>query len=157
MKERVSAFAGSRTPISKMIIEELSERGTVEALDVVSDQNVSLRHAVEELAVQEKLNDSQRHACLDCVDHRLCLIQGPPGTGKTTCIKALIQIYARAGGLLGCTAPSHIATDNICRRVQGTLAALNLSWNVFMFVCGWFGILPLLCEMLYVVVWFSIV
>ena len=109
MKDRLLAFAESRTPLSRLIIEETAERGTVEALELVGEQNVDMRHAVEEIVVREKLNASQRQACLDCLAYRLCLIQGPPGTGKTTCIKALIQLYVRGGGLLGCAAPSNIA------------------------------------------------
>ena len=37
VKERVSAFAGTRTPVSKLIFEELAERSMVEALEKCSN------------------------------------------------------------------------------------------------------------------------
>ena len=133
MKDRLSAFASSRTPLSQLIIEEMEERATVEALEVVGMQNAHAMHAVEGIACKEELNDSQRQACLDCLTHRVCLIQGPPGTGKTTCIKALAQLYVRCGGLLGCAAPSNLATDNVCRGIEGTRG--GFSFLVHLFCC----------------------
>jgi hypothetical protein len=78
------------------------------------------------------LNERQRRAVSGAIatPHAFC-IQGPPGTGKTTVICELVQQLIARGERILLVAPSHVAVDEVLRRIgtrQG-VRALRLSWD----------------------------
>ena len=81
----------------------------------------------------ERLNDRQRAAVRGAVStsHAFC-IQGPPGTGKTTVICEIIQQLAARGERVLMVAPTHVAIDEVLRRIGSRegVRALRLSWDV---------------------------
>jgi hypothetical protein len=78
------------------------------------------------------LNSEQRAAVAGAVatPHLFC-IQGPPGTGKTTVICEIIQHLIRRGERILLAAPTHVAVDEVLRRIGSCdgVRALRLSWD----------------------------
>ena len=78
------------------------------------------------------LNERQRAAVAGAVGtHNAFCIQGPPGTGKTTVICEIIQQLIARGERILVLAPTHVAVDEVLRRI-GSLSgvrALRLSWD----------------------------
>ncbi|WP_033441818.1 DEAD/DEAH box helicase [Saccharothrix sp. NRRL B-16314] len=58
-------------------------------------------------------------------------IQGPPGTGKTQVITELVSRLTRRGERVLLTAPTHVALDEVLRRLneEPGVLPIRLSWN----------------------------
>jgi len=82
------------------------------------DREPTFHTSVEDLAVSETLNASQREAVKFAMTaNDLAIIHGPPGTGKTTTIVEIIrQAVSRGERVLAC-APSNTAVDNLLERL----------------------------------------
>ncbi|WP_163507090.1 AAA domain-containing protein [Fodinicola acaciae] len=81
----------------------------------------------------EPLNDAQRKAVAGALaTPHAFLVQGPPGTGKTTVISELIQQLVVRGERVLVLAPSHVAVDEVLRRVGPLpgVRALRITWDV---------------------------
>jgi len=78
------------------------------------------------------LNERQRAAVAGVLaaPHFFC-IQGPPGTGKTSVICESVQQLVKRGERVLLVAPSHVAVDEVLRRIgsQEGVRALRLSWE----------------------------
>ena len=69
------------------------------------------------LQLKHRLNSSQVAALAASMKQVVTLIQGPPGTGKTTTSVALLELHAKYAKLLGVTAPSNHAVDEVMLRL----------------------------------------
>ncbi|HEV8167013.1 MAG TPA: AAA domain-containing protein, partial [Actinomycetota bacterium] len=80
----------------------------------------------------EPLNEPQRRAVAGALaTPHAFLVQGPPGTGKTTVISELIQQLIARGERVLMLAPSHVAVDEVLRRVgpKPGVQALRITWS----------------------------
>lgn len=59
------------------------------------------------------LSSGQRQAVLTALDQRVAVITGGPGTGKTTIIRAIVEIYRRAGARVVLGAPTGRAAKRL--------------------------------------------
>lgn len=78
------------------------------------------------------LNEDQRSALAGALSSpHAFFIQGPPGTGKTTVITELVQQLADRGERVLFLAPTHVAVDEVLRRVRSikNLFPLRLAWD----------------------------
>ena len=68
----------------------------------------------------EGMDCSQRSAWRSAIEaeNPVVLIQGPPGTGKTFCLEQVVRKLCEQKLRILITAPSNIAVDNICRRIN---------------------------------------
>ena len=97
------------------------------------NQNCSIeRFFCDEQPGAPKLNERQRQAVVGAVNapSAFC-IQGPPGTGKTTVICEVIQQLLARGQRVLMVAPTHVAIDELLRRVGARpgVRAVRLSWD----------------------------
>lgn len=73
-----------------------------------------------ERAEGRSLYDAQKRAVVGALNaERAFFIQGPPGTGKTTVISEIVQQLAHRGERVLMVAPTHVAVDEVLRRVGG--------------------------------------
>ncbi|WP_432904039.1 AAA domain-containing protein [Micromonospora matsumotoense] len=80
----------------------------------------------------DPLDDDQRRAVAGALaTPHAYLIQGPPGTGKTSVISELIRQGIARGERVLMLAPSHVAVDEVLRRVgpKPGVRALRITWN----------------------------
>lgn len=78
------------------------------------------------------LNDEQKKAVAGALaTPHAFFIQGPPGTGKTTVIAEIIQHLVERGERVLMLAPTHVAVDEVLRRVGNKPGVLpvRLAWS----------------------------
>lgn len=78
------------------------------------------------------LNDEQKKAVAGALaTPHTFFIQGPPGTGKTTVIAEIIQHLVERGERVLMLAPTHVAVDEVLRRVGNKPGVLpvRLAWS----------------------------
>ncbi len=75
--------------------------------------DVSARLAEVEQATGRPLADSQRHAVLEALKHRLMVITGGPGVGKTTILNTLLRLLADTGIKVVLAAPTGRAAKRL--------------------------------------------
>jgi superfamily I DNA and/or RNA helicase len=77
------------------------------------------------------LNASQQMAVIrGLAADPVALIQGPPGTGKTRTAAELVRQAVAKGWRVFVSAPSNLAVDNLCERIDSSVVRVGPVWRV---------------------------
>ena len=117
-----------KCPLLQLVAKELGTPAARGAKNGIPDQDqqgiqttaaIGQESLLHRIAIEHKLNDSQRAALATVPGHHITLIQGPPGTGKTSLAAALLCFMRELHqGRSLAAAPSNAAADNIARRIR---------------------------------------
>ena len=120
--------------MSDLLCDDNLTRSDVEILNAVPGVSaVNLDALLHQVNGADRLNGSQRAAVAATIKRVITLIQGPPGTGKTSTSMAILAVHAQKANLVGVTAPSNHAVDELMKRLCGCdsipLSILRLGRN----------------------------